>query len=1177
MNTWKRNQPLIITILLGCLSFTGAETALGDPPTEPVIQTVGYEAPVGNAITVEQLEREIADLDQSSDVAADAKAQATENFRAAIKNLKSAADSDTRLKTLIAEAETVADRAAEMKKQLAELKDKKPSVEPGIALAELEQLLPTTELQLSGLKKARQDAEAELQARAPRRKEIRARMAVIQEKIADATGQLKTLAASEPTPQSRSLAARLLTRRMTLEKEKPALEGELAKYDAEEAADLVRLRMEVATAHAAYTEKLVALLQQRIDDARASAAEEAVRKARREAIFADPALKIYAERNQQLAESAKAIAAALAETNAQLTASTGTHDDLLREFARTRKKVDSVGLTSSVGALLRKQITTLPDVDQRRGAVAERQRLINDTQYQLLEYEEDQQELAEFDELIERILTAAKQDSTRNVAVLESAARDLLARKREYLDDLVRSTGQYFDTLIELDTVDQQIIKLEAEYANYIDQRVLWIRSGPSLTAGVNVEESGTWLLSTAKWREALTLLSADARRYAALYIACFGLFGVLRLRGSAIRKSIKQLGEAAEKANCRSIYPTLRSIWLTTILALAWPLVCVFIGWRLGKCAGESEFTDAIGQGLKVVGILWASIELVRQSCRHKGIGESHFRWPVHATSTFRRQVKLCTLLVLPIVFVTATLASSNGVHERGDVQRISFILGLGVVGFAVFRLLRPAGLLREYLAANPSGFVAKTKHLLPVCGTALPFSLAVLAAAGYFYTAQTLFWRLFATCMFVATLVTMRSVLYRMLLLRRRHLSMEQARERAAAATQAGETGGESHPVAGIVTENTQPDISTHSLQSRKLVSTGITAIAMVGMWMIWIGVLPALSMIGNYPLWGKANQVVVASEATLPMPSLAAPGGSASSTPAAVTATSTDTLVSSVTISDLALAILIVVVTGILFRNGPGLLEISLLQQLPLDASVRYAITTLVSYVIIMVGTIAACSTVGLEWSQIQWLATALTFGLAFGLQEMFANFVAGLIILLERPIRVGDIVTVDDVTGVVSRIRIRATSITNWDRKEYVVPNKEFITGRLLNWTLSDKVNRVVVEVGVAYGSDTERARELLLQVAHDHPVVLNDPASIATFESFGDNSLNLVLRAFLPSLENRLQVIHELHSSIDQAFRKENIEIAFPQRDLHIRSVSSVPALGMQLGEQADTDQTRNAA
>jgi potassium efflux system protein len=198
------------------------------------------------------------------------------------------------------------------------------------------------------------------------------------------------------------------------------------------------------------------------------------------------------------------------------------------------------------------------------------------------------------------------------------------------------------------------------------------------------------------------------------------------------------------------------------------------------------------------------------------------------------------------------------------------------------------------------------------------------------------------------------------------------------------------------------------------------------------------------------------------------------------------------------------------------------------------------------------------------------------LAFGLQEMFANFVAGIIILFERPVRVGDIVTVDDVTGVVSRIRIRATSITNWDRKEYVVPNKEFITGRVLNWTLSDNINRIIINVGVAYGSDTEKARQLLLKVATEHPLTMDEPPSMATFEGFGDNSLNFVLRTFLPSMENRLQVIHELHTGIDRAFREAGIEIAFPQRDLHIRSLPAslnIPTATSGGGKQASPEKT----
>jgi len=191
----------------------------------------------------------------------------------------------------------------------------------------------------------------------------------------------------------------------------------------------------------------------------------------------------------------------------------------------------------------------------------------------------------------------------------------------------------------------------------------------------------------------------------------------------------------------------------------------------------------------------------------------------------------------------------------------------------------------------------------------------------------------------------------------------------------------------------------------------------------------------------------------------------------------------------------------------------------------------------------------------------------------LQEIFANFVSGLIILFERPVRVGDIVTVDEVTGVISRIHMRATTITNWDRKEFIVPNKDFITGRLLNWTLSDQVNRVVINVSVVYGSDTRLAQEILLRLAREHPLVLDDPPPAAGLEEFGTSSLNFVLRCYLPTLENRLTVIHDLHVGIDRALREAGIEIAFPQQDVHIRSVETLmPLFGQDTRRKAEPDE-----
>jgi potassium efflux system protein len=253
------------------------------------------------------------------------------------------------------------------------------------------------------------------------------------------------------------------------------------------------------------------------------------------------------------------------------------------------------------------------------------------------------------------------------------------------------------------------------------------------------------------------------------------------------------------------------------------------------------------------------------------------------------------------------------------------------------------------------------------------------------------------------------------------------------------------------------------------------------------------------------------------------------------------------------DVLLTLLIAVVTVLAGRNIPGLLNVFLLERLPLDSGARNAATTLCGYAIMLTGLILGCNALGLRWQNVQWLAAALMVGLGFGLQEIFANFISGLILLFERPIRVGDVITLDDTTGTVSRTRIRATTITNWDRKELVVPNKDLITGRLLNWTLTDKTNRLLLAVGVAYGSDLAKVRDLLEQIVHGHPNVLEDPAPLITFETFGDSTLNYTIRCYLSTLKTRLSTTHELNTAIHDRFAEEGIEIAFPQRDIHIRS------------------------
>ncbi len=183
---------------------------------------------------------------------------------------------------------------------------------------------------------------------------------------------------------------------------------------------------------------------------------------------------------------------------------------------------------------------------------------------------------------------------------------------------------------------------------------------------------------------------------------------------------------------------------------------------------------------------------------------------------------------------------------------------------------------------------------------------------------------------------------------------------------------------------------------------------------------------------------------------------------------------------------------------------------------------------------------------------------------------ANFISGIIILFERPIRVGDVVTVGDTDGIVTRIRIRATTIQNWDGKELLVPNKEFITGRLLNWSLSDQTTRLLISVGIAYGSDVRVAMSLLEEAATENPNVLPDPGPSVIFQSFGDNSLAMVLRCFIETVDLRMKTISDLNEAINNKFNKAGISIAFPQREIHLDTIKPL-RVSIEPGEKTAPD------
>ena len=254
---------------------------------------------------------------------------------------------------------------------------------------------------------------------------------------------------------------------------------------------------------------------------------------------------------------------------------------------------------------------------------------------------------------------------------------------------------------------------------------------------------------------------------------------------------------------------------------------------------------------------------------------------------------------------------------------------------------------------------------------------------------------------------------------------------------------------------------------------------------------------------------------------------------------------------------LAILVVFVLIAVSRWLQTRLEAQWLRHVRMERGARDALVTITGYLLVAAAVLVGLGIAGFDFGNLAIIAGALSVGVGFGLQNIVNNFVSGLILLFERPIRTGDWIVVGSTEGYVRRIRIRSTVIQTFDRADVIVPNSELISSQVTNWMLHNPRGRVRIPVGVAYGSDTARVREILEEVARAHPRVVKDgssPQPKVLFRGFGDSALDFELRCFVYNIDERMQVTSDINFAIDAAFREAGIEIPFPQRDLHLREL-----------------------
>ena len=254
-----------------------------------------------------------------------------------------------------------------------------------------------------------------------------------------------------------------------------------------------------------------------------------------------------------------------------------------------------------------------------------------------------------------------------------------------------------------------------------------------------------------------------------------------------------------------------------------------------------------------------------------------------------------------------------------------------------------------------------------------------------------------------------------------------------------------------------------------------------------------------------------------------------------------------------SNLIYGLLLVIAILVLTRLAQRVLENRILPMTRLNPGIRHSLKTLVGYVGLLFAFFTGVSALGFNLSNLAIIAGALSVGIGFGLQSIVNNFVSGLILLFERPIKIDDWVITASGEGRVKKINVRSTEIETFDRCSIIVPNSELISSSVQNWTYKDDTARVIVPVGVSYDSDPEEVREVLLKCAENHPQILSNPEPFVYFADFADSSLNLELRAFIRDANNSLLVRNDLRFKIFSALKKAGIEIPFPQRDIHIRS------------------------
>jgi potassium efflux system protein len=1029
---------------------------------------------------------------------------------------------------------------------------------------EVEDALAQTLTERDARQKAISDLSRVASDLAKRQDEINQRRAALRQKLESADDQLAVVQLTSVSPEWESAArTQLLTLKQMLTAEMESLRAERETLDLRRA--LVPLQRESAKLRLEAAERNIEALKQRGKAAQkrdaAREVEQAI-KAARDAEAAFPELGAVAREVEELVVKLWGPNGALAASQEIAEASAWMRERSTRveqAAAVLKRRYRAAGMFAPANEWLEQlpKGVSLPREVQRTRL---RQLwLLPQVRRDIVALEEQRSGETTLDTQVAQLKSSATEVAAADVARFESQARAVLELRRNLIEDLLRADQALEGQLAEFDSVSADLLHRLQTVIEFVWARILWTRStdmGPALTPAV-LADGARWFLLNPDWALiAGGLFSLKAM--AILAIPALLLVILLFAGRPRFRNALQQVSAGLKVQPAKGFRALCSSLLYTALISAGVPAVL----WWLHLIVGvedSSPLGSAVAAGLLHASILLFLLLLTRTSLADGGLAEAQFGVPEAARTAVTKEL-IWLIPVLPSLwfFVTALRQVGGLFYEElrllilynalGRALYIALLLSLLV---ACWRILRPKGpVVAAYGRRAGRAHRLRQKPRSRFLVSLTIAALVLLAIVGFFMTSVMLAQNLGATVLLTAALALGSTLFTRWRQEQRARIS----------------------PAAGAAAR----DIEMAHSQILQLTRFVLTIAWMVGALLIWARTLPALTLLRQVQVLPVVRIVESEELTSLDRQTPKAPPGldqaarpPDASAPAAATAPPAPAQPSAgpktpepsrpLLLYDILKAILVGILLLILVKDLPGLLEFLVFRRFDLDAGARYAINTIARYSVTILGVIAVSSILGIAWSQVQWLAAALTFGIGFGLQEIFANFASGLILLLDRSLRVGDAVSVGELSGRVSRIQMRSTTITLWDRSEMIVPNKDFVTGKLVNWTLSFPESRVDVKVGVAYDSDIDLVRRVLMEVASANPNVLKVPPPEVFLMEFARSAVLFELRVFCLYEYGRLVLLNELHTAVFREFRKHGIVIAFPQLDVHLDPEAKIAA------------------